>query len=216
MLTRGTQNKMQDMNTAVPAERLQRHASTGFGVDARGAGRRRPGARGRSTTSPSVTPAGVTLIKKPRTTRRHARRRRGWVDESAAIAAQQPQPSTPRRLGLYAQDLMQVAPDWKLLGGLRWDRFKGDYRSFADRPPAANVRGGHGHRRPQRTRLAVEQALRRAVPADADDDLPLLVRHLVQHLGRHLPVRPPGSQHAARSRAATSSSARKLDLPTAG
>lgn len=30
-------------------------------------------------------------------------------------------------LGLYAQDLVQLAPAWKLLLGLRWDRFSGDY-----------------------------------------------------------------------------------------
>ncbi len=28
--------------------------------------------------------------------------------------------------GVYAQDLVQVAPHWKLLGGLRWDRFSAD------------------------------------------------------------------------------------------
>ncbi len=27
-------------------------------------------------------------------------------------------------LGVYAQDLLQIAPAWKLLGGVRWDRFK--------------------------------------------------------------------------------------------
>lgn len=27
-------------------------------------------------------------------------------------------------LGVYAQDLVQVAPRWKLLGGVRWDRFE--------------------------------------------------------------------------------------------
>lgn len=29
-------------------------------------------------------------------------------------------------VGLYAQDLAQVAPHWKILGGIRWDRFKAD------------------------------------------------------------------------------------------
>ncbi|WP_077002989.1 TonB-dependent siderophore receptor [Variovorax sp. KK3] len=29
--------------------------------------------------------------------------------------------------GAYIQDLVQVAPDWKLLGGLRWDRFRGNF-----------------------------------------------------------------------------------------
>ena len=32
-------------------------------------------------------------------------------------------------LGIYAQDLVQVAPYWKLLGGVRVDSIKGDFRS---------------------------------------------------------------------------------------
>ena len=30
-------------------------------------------------------------------------------------------------LGAYVQDVVQVAQDWKLLGGVRWDRFSGDF-----------------------------------------------------------------------------------------
>ena len=33
--------------------------------------------------------------------------------------------------GTYIQDLVQVAPDWKLLGGVRWDRFGGDFSQTA-------------------------------------------------------------------------------------
>ncbi|MBB3181382.1 catecholate siderophore receptor [Variovorax sp. Sphag1AA] len=33
--------------------------------------------------------------------------------------------------GLYFQDLVQVAPDWKLLGGVRWDSFDGDFRQIS-------------------------------------------------------------------------------------
>lgn len=33
--------------------------------------------------------------------------------------------------GAYIQDLFQVAPHWKLLGGLRWDRFSGDFSQIA-------------------------------------------------------------------------------------
>ncbi len=33
--------------------------------------------------------------------------------------------------GVYAQDLVQVAPDWKLLGGLRWDHMDGKYDEIA-------------------------------------------------------------------------------------
>ena len=29
--------------------------------------------------------------------------------------------------GVYFQDLVQIAPDWKLLGGIRWDDFSGDF-----------------------------------------------------------------------------------------
>jgi catecholate siderophore receptor len=36
-----------------------------------------------------------------------------------------------RAIGVYAQDLLQIAPDWKVLGGLRWDHFNGSYWSAA-------------------------------------------------------------------------------------
>jgi len=32
-----------------------------------------------------------------------------------------------KALGVYGQDLVQIAPDWKLLAGLRWDQFSGNY-----------------------------------------------------------------------------------------
>lgn len=34
-------------------------------------------------------------------------------------------------VGVYAQDLLQVAPAWKLLLGLRYDRLSGDYNTYA-------------------------------------------------------------------------------------
>ena len=36
-----------------------------------------------------------------------------------------------KALGVYLQDLVEVVPHWKLLGGLRWDYFKGDYHRYA-------------------------------------------------------------------------------------
>jgi catecholate siderophore receptor len=33
--------------------------------------------------------------------------------------------------GVYFQDLVQIAPDWKLLGGIRWDDFSGDFRQIS-------------------------------------------------------------------------------------
>jgi catecholate siderophore receptor len=33
-------------------------------------------------------------------------------------------------IGVYAQDMVQVAPNWKLLGGLRFDRMRGNYATY--------------------------------------------------------------------------------------
>ena len=45
-----------------------------------------------------------------------------------------------KALGVYVQDLVQVAPAWKLLGGLRWDRFSGRYHAPATATVADTVR----------------------------------------------------------------------------
>lgn len=34
-------------------------------------------------------------------------------------------------VGVYAQDLLQIAPHWKLLAGLRYDHMKGNYNTFS-------------------------------------------------------------------------------------
>ena len=54
----------------------------------------------------------------------------GWVDESLRVV-QRNRDFRSQALGLYAQDLVQLAPAWKLLAGLRWDRFDGTYRTFS-------------------------------------------------------------------------------------
>lgn len=38
-------------------------------------------------------------------------------------------------LGLYVQDTIDLAPQWKLVGGLRLDRFTGDYERTGSAPP---------------------------------------------------------------------------------
>ena len=61
----------------------------------------------------------------------------GWVDESARIK-RLAATFDAKALGLYFQDLVQVAPQWKLLGGLRWDYFKGDYHRYVTAVSAIN------------------------------------------------------------------------------
>jgi catecholate siderophore receptor len=39
--------------------------------------------------------------------------------------------------GAYVQDMVQIAPDWKLLAGLRYDHLDGDYNGYAIAPSTA-------------------------------------------------------------------------------
>ena len=54
----------------------------------------------------------------------------GSVDESLRVVLKN-RDFASQAFGVYAQDLVQVAPAWKLLAGLRWDRFEGTYRTFS-------------------------------------------------------------------------------------
>jgi catecholate siderophore receptor len=67
----------------------------------------------------------LSAVTKPNTTI-------GTIDDGASvIEASQTQTLASafqsNSLGLYAQDLLQAAPDWKLLGGLRFDQMRGTY-----------------------------------------------------------------------------------------
>ena len=83
-----------------------------------------------------ATPAGVTL-NKPRTTvgtpNDGAR-----IDEAARLTSVN-RSFDAKALGVYVQDLVQVAPAWKLLAGVRWDRMQGRYDTLAAQGnPATN------------------------------------------------------------------------------
>lgn len=126
-LTRGTQNKVQDME----ATYLQVDYSNKFkwfgmnnevltGIDL---------AREEFHNYTMTLPAGVVLDKNsPRTTIGTPDDGTGWVDESLRQKVLSRQ-FTAKALGIYVQDLVQVAPSWKVLAGLRWDKFQGDYSS---------------------------------------------------------------------------------------
>ena len=73
-------------------------------------------------------PTGVTLTKPPTTV--------GTPDDGAAIDESLRTTSVNRTFdaksaGVYAQDLLRIAPAWKLLAGVRWDKFRGNYHAIA-------------------------------------------------------------------------------------
>ena len=138
-LTRGTQNKIQDLDSVY----LQSDLSAKFdamgmrhellsGIDV---------AREQKTVYAARTAAqglgGVDLVK-PNTTI-GTPDDGAWVNESSRVLRVNNQ-YTSTAWGVYAQDLVQVAPHWKLLGGLRYDNLNGNYDTFA--APAVNANNG--------------------------------------------------------------------------
>lgn len=74
---------------------------------------------------------GTTLGTRPPTTV-------GTPDDGAALVGTGNAPQwrnssnyQARAYGIYAQDLLQIAPAWKLLGGVRYDHFEGDFQQLA-------------------------------------------------------------------------------------
>ena len=61
-----------------------------------------------------------------------------WIDEASRVLIKN-RTFEANGAGLYAQDLLQIAPLWKLLAGLRWDRFDGTYHNIAVAAPPTNV-----------------------------------------------------------------------------
>ena len=140
-LTRGTQNKIQDLDTLyVQSDLSSKFTAWGVkhevlsGVDV---------AREQKTVYAARTAAqglGGIDLPKPNTTV-GAPDDGAWVNE-ASRALRVNNQYTATAWGVYAQDLVQVAPHWKLLGGLRYDRLKGNYDSFAAPANGANAVNG--------------------------------------------------------------------------
>jgi catecholate siderophore receptor len=146
VLNRGSQNKIQDMDSVM----LQTDYSGKFawfglkhavlaGADL---------AVDDFTRYGTVTPVGVTIPAKPTTTI-GTPGAIGSVDEGARDVRRS-QEFDAKAIGLYAQDLIQVAPAWKVLAGLRWDQFQGDYRTYA----TANLGGANNNTIPPGTETA--------------------------------------------------------------
>jgi catecholate siderophore receptor len=62
-----------------------------------------------------------------------------WVDEDSRVLRVNNQYRSTA-WGVYAQDLVQIAPMWKVLGGLRYDSLEGHYDQFAA-PTTASANG---------------------------------------------------------------------------
>lgn len=129
VLTRGTNLKIQNMDTVhlqsdfskqFQALNLKHELLAGFDLATEGKtvfAARTEGAQG-----------GVTLTKP--TTTIGTPNDGTWLDESSRVLRVNNQ-YTSTGWGAYLQDLIQIAPQWKLLGGLRYDRLQGDYDAFA-------------------------------------------------------------------------------------
>jgi catecholate siderophore receptor len=128
VFNRGTQLKIQDVDTL----HAQSDFSTKFdalgvkhvllaGIDV---------AREEKTVFAARTAAqgGVNLVKPA--TLAGTPNDGAWIDESLRVLRPGSQ-FVAKAWGAYMQDLVQVAPHWKLLGGLRYDSLDGQYETFA-------------------------------------------------------------------------------------
>lgn len=127
VLNRGTHNKIQDFDSLYIQSDLSRkfeaygmkHAVLA-GVDV---------AREKKTVFAALNAAqGGVNITKPQTTV-GTPNDGAWVNESQRVLGVNNR-FTSTGWGAYVQDLVEVAPKWKLLGGLRYDHFKGEYDNF--------------------------------------------------------------------------------------
>lgn len=134
VLTRGNHNKKMDQKTAV--------VQSDYSGTHRWGGLMHSVAAGVDFTkddfenSALSLPGGVTLTKPTTTVGTPDDGAR--VDESLRVASVN-RTFESKSVGVYVQDLLQIAPAWKLLGGVRWDRFDGDYRHITGQGnPATN------------------------------------------------------------------------------
>jgi catecholate siderophore receptor len=128
VLTRGTQLKIQDVTTLhaqsdldvkFSALGVKHHLLTGVDF-----------AREEKTVyaARNAAQGGVNLVKP--NTRAGTPEDGAWIDESQRVL-RVGNDFVARGWGAYLQDLVEVAPHWKVLGGLRYDRLEGRYAQYA-------------------------------------------------------------------------------------
>ena len=133
VLTRGTNIKIQEMRTVyLQSDYSGTHRWGGLehtvqaGVDV---------ADENFENRAATLPPGVALTKP--TTRVGTPDDGAWVDEGRRLLAPN-RTFDARAYGGYLQDRVQVAPMWKLLGGVRFDRFEGTYDNLTIAAAANN------------------------------------------------------------------------------
>lgn len=143
-LTRGSNLKIQDMDTLhVQSDFSKKFEALGYkhellaGVDLATEDKTVYAARTGPNSQGVNTQGGVTLVK-PNTTI-GTPNDGAWVNEDSRVLRVNNQYGSTS-WGTYLQDLVQLAPHWKVLGGLRYDSLKGNYDSFGD-PTNATANG---------------------------------------------------------------------------
>lgn len=113
-----TVHAQSDLSTKFKAWGLQHELQTGVDL-----------AHEKKTVYAARTAAqgGVNLVKP--TTTAGTPNDGAWIDESRRVLREN-NAFTAKGWGVYVQDLIQVAPHWKLLGGLRYDSLEGDYVQY--------------------------------------------------------------------------------------
>ncbi len=128
VLTRGTQLKIQDMETVhLQSDFSNKFAALGVkhelltGFDFASEKKTVYAARAAAQGGVNLTKPN-TLVRTPDDG--------ASVDEGSRVLRPSSDFSSTG-MGVYAQDLIQVAPHWKVLLGLRYDRMQGDYNTYA-------------------------------------------------------------------------------------
>jgi len=120
ILTRGNNLKIQDLGTV----NLQSDYSGRF----KALGLRHQVLAGVDTAIENFRNHSASALATKPTTRLNQPDDGGSVDESLRVLTVN-RSFNAKALGAYAQDLVQLSPEWKVLAGLRWDRFAGDYNT---------------------------------------------------------------------------------------
>jgi catecholate siderophore receptor len=128
VLARGKQLKVQDMQTVtvqsdlsakLKAAGMEHHVMTGLDFSQ----------EKKQVYTDVLAAQGGTVPTKPNTTV-GTPNDGAWVDESLR-SFRTGNDYVSRGYGAYLQDLVQVAPMWKVLAGLRYDKLQGDYNVYS-------------------------------------------------------------------------------------